>query len=279
MPPQYWPPTLIDNFSSAFDVLSVSNSEQTQGTRASTTIPLAASKRDTEPPVTSLLPELPAQIFTLNAQAYQPVDSVAIAFRPSRISPTNRLRRIIAPSHVCSKWREVALSTLSLWSHVFVVSPPWVDLMLKRSQRAPLTVVLQNNRVETHWSMALANTTFGLLDQTVVLDVTLDVNTLDLLADHLRAAAPVLERLRVTTWLSRPSRAGRKVHFNLPAAFLAGNAPACERSTSMGVLTRPGRRCFRPRSPRYLYVASSLLSATRRQSFWPCSKCIRTLSA
>ncbi|KAG6826873.1 hypothetical protein H0H92_014077 [Tricholoma furcatifolium] len=45
-------------------------------------------------------------------------------------------------SHICSHWREVALSTPSLWSTILVeYYPTWTSEMLKRSKTAPLSVI------------------------------------------------------------------------------------------------------------------------------------------
>ena len=43
-------------------------------------------------------------------------------------------------SYVCRDWRKIALSCAELWTHLFFVSPDWMDELLKRSKTAPLTI-------------------------------------------------------------------------------------------------------------------------------------------
>ncbi|KAH8827529.1 hypothetical protein DL96DRAFT_1100006 [Flagelloscypha sp. PMI_526] len=53
----------------------------------------------------------------------------------------------IAPSHVCSYWRRVALNTPSFWSTLLLNHIGWGEELIRRSGRAPLDVY-RNTRVE-----------------------------------------------------------------------------------------------------------------------------------
>lgn len=50
-------------------------------------------------------------------------------------------RSLIAASHVCRRWRDVALEHSTLWSIIWIDNTPWMHEMLSRSSGAPLTVI------------------------------------------------------------------------------------------------------------------------------------------
>lgn len=50
-------------------------------------------------------------------------------------------RSLIAASHVCRRWRNVALEHSTLWSILWIDNTPWMHEMLLRSSGAPLTVM------------------------------------------------------------------------------------------------------------------------------------------
>ncbi|KAG6910755.1 hypothetical protein DXG01_008287 [Tephrocybe rancida] len=91
--------------------------------------------------VTCLLPpEVLGAIFswvidaTPNAPGHENED-----YEPYPKSGQN-LRWIPRVSHVCSHWREVALSTSNLWTNIPVGKPSWGTEMVQRSKAAPLTI-------------------------------------------------------------------------------------------------------------------------------------------
>ena len=43
-------------------------------------------------------------------------------------------------SHVCSRWRNVALHCLTLWSYIFTMLQRWTEILLARSKQAPLKI-------------------------------------------------------------------------------------------------------------------------------------------
>ncbi|VDC00281.1 unnamed protein product [Peniophora sp. CBMAI 1063] len=52
----------------------------------------------------------------------------------------NRRPQILVASHVCRRWRELAIGCPDLWTHIVVVGPTWIELFIERSQTLPLTV-------------------------------------------------------------------------------------------------------------------------------------------
>ncbi|KAG6915794.1 hypothetical protein DXG01_009795 [Tephrocybe rancida] len=46
-------------------------------------------------------------------------------------------------SHVCSHWREVALSDSNLWANIPIGYPSWATEMIQRSKAVPLTILYQ----------------------------------------------------------------------------------------------------------------------------------------
>ncbi|KAG6825518.1 hypothetical protein H0H92_003418 [Tricholoma furcatifolium] len=65
---------------------------------------------------------------------------VVTMYHYDRHHGTKSLEWIMVISHVCSRWREVALSTERLWSNIPIESPEWAMEMIRRSNTAPLTI-------------------------------------------------------------------------------------------------------------------------------------------
>lgn len=62
----------------------------------------------------------------------------------------------VSVSYVCSHWRNVALSSPTLWSYLFVTSPRWTEELLSRSKQAPLKLHMTSYRSDkTSTSRAL----------------------------------------------------------------------------------------------------------------------------
>ncbi|KAH6904626.1 hypothetical protein BKA70DRAFT_527148 [Coprinopsis sp. MPI-PUGE-AT-0042] len=85
-------------------------------------------------PVISLPPEILANVF-LYRKAVSPVT-------PKRRSKVKHDWKWIQVSHVCRRWRQVALQNPTLWSTIPPISPKWLEVMAERSQRLPLTIEL-----------------------------------------------------------------------------------------------------------------------------------------
>lgn len=50
-------------------------------------------------------------------------------------------RSLIAASHVCQRWRDVALEHSELWTILWIKNTPWMHEMISRSRGMPLTVM------------------------------------------------------------------------------------------------------------------------------------------
>ncbi|TEB25925.1 hypothetical protein FA13DRAFT_1796022 [Coprinellus micaceus] len=110
-------------------------------------------------PVNALPIELLSRIFALNAA----IVMEAVSGAPQRKRSLERIRI----AHVCRHWREVALGSAELWSNILFTRRKIAELMLKRSNSAPLTIALR--QVDTHCSlfyfMLLLTTTFPVLEK------------------------------------------------------------------------------------------------------------------
>ncbi|KAI0027286.1 hypothetical protein K488DRAFT_91039 [Vararia minispora EC-137] len=54
---------------------------------------------------------------------------------------TSRLRKAIAITHVCRRWREIACADPALWNHVlFELGEEWFEEMLRRAKNVPLVI-------------------------------------------------------------------------------------------------------------------------------------------
>ncbi|KAJ7245667.1 hypothetical protein B0H12DRAFT_1235778 [Mycena haematopus] len=90
--------------------------------------------------ISRLPPELLAQTFLLVCEASELADYSWIVC-----------------SHICSYWRQIALDTPDLWSHVVFTSVEWVRLCIRRSKSSPLIIEasLADRRVEALVSAVL----------------------------------------------------------------------------------------------------------------------------
>ncbi|KDQ65015.1 hypothetical protein JAAARDRAFT_28678 [Jaapia argillacea MUCL 33604] len=63
-----------------------------------------------------------------------------LASQPIQISPFDPVRSPlwVVVSHVCHRWRVVALSSPTLWGHILTPFPEWVPEMLARSKQTPI---------------------------------------------------------------------------------------------------------------------------------------------
>ncbi|KAF8868002.1 hypothetical protein BD779DRAFT_1393234, partial [Infundibulicybe gibba] len=77
-------------------------------------------------PVARLPPEILSRIFVFNARMVRPGDRVDVAR---------------AISHVCRRWREIALDCPRLWPHInFEHGPRWLTRVIERSRSVPLSL-------------------------------------------------------------------------------------------------------------------------------------------
>lgn len=143
----------------------------------------------------------------------------------------------IIATHVCQKWREVALSSANLWTRVPFSLPKWVPEVLRRSKEAPLTIDVFNDRssyASIHHGLTLALK--GLQHVKVLsLGGNLSRHTCNLLGDSLASTdAPILEKLSLQF---PPSRRGET--WTLPANLLCSHAPRLHDVLISGVVEVP----------------------------------------
>ncbi|KAF6744423.1 hypothetical protein DFP72DRAFT_975273, partial [Ephemerocybe angulata] len=77
-------------------------------------------------PINSLPPEILSTILRLVQTAIQKEENEILSW--------------IRLTHVCQHWRAVSLSCASLWSHISFENPLFTNMMLSRSNNAPLKV-------------------------------------------------------------------------------------------------------------------------------------------
>jgi hypothetical protein len=80
-------------------------------------------RRNTLIPISSLLPEILCQIFDFAIERAGSVPSTLVAL-----------------THVCRFWRNVAIGCSTLWTDIAITSIPWTDEMLRRSAMSSLTI-------------------------------------------------------------------------------------------------------------------------------------------
>jgi hypothetical protein len=112
----------------------------------------APQNTDVIPPIHTIPPELVGEIFAKSLEdSMQPI---------SQSAPSVTMRSEVSPftlSHVCKRWRDLALSMSTLWSSIAIYEPkmghiPLVDLWLRRAGDLPLALCLlqSGNRKNTH---------------------------------------------------------------------------------------------------------------------------------
>ncbi|KAK7691968.1 hypothetical protein QCA50_005373 [Cerrena zonata] len=86
-----------------------------------------------------LLPELLSII--IETYVFDFLHSYCVPGQSPALHPQNSWLRI---SHVCRYWRDVALATPTIWSHIPLIRLECVEEMLRRSKQAPLTVYVHS---------------------------------------------------------------------------------------------------------------------------------------
>ncbi|EIM92366.1 uncharacterized protein STEHIDRAFT_151696 [Stereum hirsutum FP-91666 SS1] len=147
-------------------------------------------------------------------------------------------RSLIAASHVCRRWREVALECSALWTVLWTENIFWLPEMLNRAKNMPLAIVQPQSHGFQPWSQPQQasprnpseNIDFliPLLFDTkqprylcLYLNMQSQVST-DSWADVLLRPAPYLEVLEVVVTVLPPDF----LPFSIPATLLGRNAPA-----------------------------------------------------
>ncbi|KDQ51901.1 hypothetical protein JAAARDRAFT_62254 [Jaapia argillacea MUCL 33604] len=89
---------------------------------------LLRAYRNSLAPISRLPPELLTKIFALDG----------LGWEAGRAQPCRNLW--LRVTHVCRRWRVIALSSPTLWTHPLIAFPSWFPEMLRRSRGAPLVV-------------------------------------------------------------------------------------------------------------------------------------------
>ncbi|RDB16622.1 hypothetical protein Hypma_002869 [Hypsizygus marmoreus] len=152
--------------------------------------------------ISRLPPEILAHVFKFIADS-----SVALV-------RSGKLRWIVV-SHVCRRWRSVALECPSLWTDIPISHPHWAKEMLVRSHMAPLTITAIVDEARQHHPY-YTSTYHGDRHQAVIRSTIIDTLThlprirvlsltqsttpdqLSEILQHLNKAAPMLNSLTIS---------------------------------------------------------------------------------
>ncbi|GJE90066.1 F-box protein [Phanerochaete sordida] len=165
-------------------------------------------------PVARLPPELMLLVFDdWAAECYVEIQKTQPPYRPySWISCT----------HVCRRWRELALSSPCLWRRIVPASPEWTEELLSRSRQTSLCVNFNSCDAKSDWdiSRVRAEGTHDLLRHQFhrIREAHMDAFDFD---NPSQISAPLLTSLQVTGFYD-----------NVVAAFLFRNTVAIADSDS-----------------------------------------------
>ncbi|TFK64113.1 hypothetical protein BDN72DRAFT_963455 [Pluteus cervinus] len=148
----------------------------------------------------------------------------------------------IGLSHVCQRWRHIALTTPGLWASIVFSRPKWTSEMLTRARQAPL--ILRANLEQQSSEKVVPIITHN-ISRLRILELTASRSTLTELLKDLEAEAPALESLSIATGQTYVPIAG----FQIPDTIL----PPGSRNIMLWHLKLSGC-AFAWDSPRYLQL-------------------------
>lgn len=109
-------------------------------------------------PIFTIPPELIARCFAILAEEDPPTVCLytrdAQTFSEVREPPGSARPHLgfLTITHVCRRWRDIALTMSSLWSTLtFMLGPRWLEEMLRRSKSAPLTIHHDLDHIPYSW--------------------------------------------------------------------------------------------------------------------------------
>ena len=136
-------------------------------------------------------------------------------------------------SHVCHRWREIALNQPRFWSHVdfTTLTSAGATEVLSRSKMAPLE--LEANLSCVHWARdrldAFRTQLANHVSHTCRLNITADGHDLQSIIDQLKSPAPALERLSLVVEDEAYLRMGISANVKIPLALFDCTAPRLSR--------------------------------------------------
>ena len=136
-------------------------------------------------------------------------------------------------SHVCHRWREIALNQPRFWSRIdfTTLTPAGAMEVLSRSRMAPLE--LDANLSCVHWGGdrvdALGKQLSSHVSHIALLNITARSANLKTIIEQLASPAPVLESLSLTVEDEAYQRMGIPSNATIPRALFDGTAPRLSR--------------------------------------------------
>ncbi|RDX48438.1 hypothetical protein OH76DRAFT_1404698 [Lentinus brumalis] len=152
--------------------------------------------------------ELPAEIFAFifkHVVISERQSSFCVEFSGTATVDT---RSLIAISHVCSRWRDIALSLPFLWSRVDTTDEYKLEVFQERSRGKPLSLVVNAVYVRLNPVHRCRNFLVACSSRLRRLDLALGEGTYHSVDELLRFEAPALECLVVShrhIWYGEPS--------------------------------------------------------------------------
>lgn len=140
-------------------------------------------------------------------------------------------RNLITATHVCRRWRDIALANSSLWTILWLENRQWLRKMITRCNNAPVTVVQsQNTFADDYLDDVLPWLFLNLQPRRLSIELTSDYRTLYNLVSIptiLVRPAPLLEILEINNVLDRHISDSPlwELLSSEPQRFLGGHAP------------------------------------------------------
>ncbi|KAI0317232.1 hypothetical protein OF83DRAFT_1083745 [Amylostereum chailletii] len=185
--------------------------------RLQTDEPTQSPRTAAASPILYLLPELLAHIFSFCAlDAASPPSSR----RPSSL-PESKLAWVVV-THICRRWRQVALDYPLLWSNiVFDLGPSWAIEMLARARNSGVVFDLRLPYITAKEGRWARNLLVAHLHHTTTVTLRGSASEVDAVAELLSTPAPALEELRI-----EPDHyVFGEIPMALPPTLFAGKTP------------------------------------------------------